>query len=387
MQPLAVFVSSTCFDLKSLREHLRSEIAGWGHEPILSEYPSFPVSPDQSTVENCKKVVKARADVLVLIVGGRRGSLDPATSHSVVNSEYREARAKGLDCIVFADKSVWDLLPLYRKNPGADFTPTIDSPAVFRFLEEVCSDTRWVFPFTKTEDILTTLRIQLSTRFQDLLSRHRENRLLVPPAFASEPEHIARIAADRGDRWEFHLACELVRDRIERLTARFEDLDKGFAVRRTKFLRARDTIGFVQDLLNDFILIIRSASRILSDQLTPAFGPPGVPGDAAKIRAACDNLYSLFLSLYEWELDVRFVRVHEVFADIFPLMSGWTGELLNEFRRIPEEFDRLLGDSDLAGQHTISLTISAPKSMPELTARIEEMTKDPRVMRALSDGN
>lgn len=386
MNPLAIFVSSTCFDLKSLREHLRSEIASWGHEPILSEYPSFPVSPDLSTVENCKKVVRARADVLVLIIGGKRGSLDPTTANSVVNSEYREARAKGLDCVVFADKSVWDLLPLYRKNPGADFTPTVDSAAVFQFLEEVCADTRWVFPFTKTEEILTTLRVQLSARFQDLLSRHREGRLRVPPAFASEPEHIARIATDRGDFWEFHLACELLRDRIERLTARFADLDGGFAVRRTKFLRARDTIRFVQDLLNDFTLIVTSASKILSEQLTPAFGPSGVPGDAIKIRSACDNLYSLFLSLYEWELDVRFIRVHDVFVDIFPLMSGWTNELLSEFRRIPQELDRLLADTDLTGEHTITLTLSAPKTLSELSAKIEEMSNDPRVTLALSDG-
>jgi len=385
MNSLAIFVSSTCFDLKSLREHLRSEIAGWGHEPILSEYPSFPVSPDLSTVENCKKIVKARADVLVLVIGGKRGSLDPASSHSVVNSEYREARAKGLDCIVFADKSVWDLLPLYRKNQDADFTPTVDSSAVFRFLEEVCADNRWVFTFSRTEEILAILRSQLSMRFQDLLARHREGRLKVPHAFYSEPEHIARIATDRGDYWEFHLAAELMRDRIERLTARFADLDNGFVVRRTRFLQARDTMGFVQDLLNDFTLIVMSASKVLADQLTPAFGPPGTPGDAVKIRAACDNLYSLFLSLYEWELDVRFVRVHDAFADIFPLMSGWTNELLEEFRRIPRELDLILGDPNREGQFTIALTISVPKTLPALAEKMDAMLNDSRIMHALSE--
>ena len=385
MHSLSIFVSSTCFDLKSLREHLRSEIASWGHEPILSEYPSFPVSPDLSTVENCKKIVKARADVLVLIIGGRRGSLDPATSQSVVNSEYREARMKGLDCIVFADKSVWDLLPLYRKNPGADFTPTVDSSAIFQFLEEVRADNRWVFSFVKTDEILTTLRSQLSMRFQDLLSRHRDGRLQVPPAFAAEPEHIVRIATDRGDKWEFYLACELLRDRIERLTARFEDLNNGFVVRRTKFVRAKDTIEFVQGLLSDFTLIVQSVSKILSDQLTPAFGPPGTPGDAIKIRAACDNLYSLFLSLYEWELDVRFVRVHEVFAEIFRLMCGWTNELLDEFRRIPQEIDRLLADPNLDGQHTISLTISAPRTLLELSQEVAKMSNSPQIIKALTN--
>lgn len=97
MHQLSLFVSSTCYDLKSLREHLRSEVKSWGHDPILSEYPSFPVSPELSTVENCKRVVRERADLLVLVVGGKRGSLDPQTKLSVVNSEYQEARSAGRD--------------------------------------------------------------------------------------------------------------------------------------------------------------------------------------------------------------------------------------------------------------------------------------------------
>jgi hypothetical protein len=145
-------------------------------------------------------------------------------------------------------------------------------------------------------------------------------------------------------------------------------------------------MGYVQDLLHDYSLIVQSASKILSEQLTPAFGPPGVPGVAEEIRAACDNLYSLFLSLYEWELDVRFVRVHDALADILPLMSGWTNDLLNEFRRIPQELDRLLADPNLRGQHTITLTFSAPKALSELAVTIERMSNDPHIMRALSVG-
>jgi hypothetical protein len=386
MRPLSLFVSSTCFDLRSLREHIRKEIEEWGHDPVLSEYPSFPVSPDLSTVENCKKVVRDRADVLVLIVGGKRGSLDPATDKSVVNSEYREARASGLDCIIFVDKQVWDLLPIYRKNKEIDFGPAVDNPAVFSFLEELIADTKWIFQFVKTDDILTTLRIQLSTRFQDLLIRARQNRLTVPRPFANEPKHIARIAVDRGDRWEFHLACELLRDRINRLDIKFAEIEAGFIVRRTRFLAGKDTMNFIQDLLSDFTNTIQAASRILSDQLTPAFGPPGVPGDAEKIKAACDNLYSLFLSLYEWELDVRFVRPHEAFVAVFPQMYGWTSEMLEEFRRIPAEFDLLLADDGLTGRHEIRLTINAPKNLPALTETIQKLSNDPLVIEALNGG-
>jgi len=384
MQPLSIFLSSTCYDLKSLREHLRTEIASWGHDPVLSEYPSFPVSPDLSTVDNCKKVVRDRADILVLVIGGKRGSLDPVSQRSLVNIEYSEARAAGLDCIVFVDRPVWDLLPLFRKNSDADFTPTVDYPEVFRFVEDISKDTKWIFPFSRTEEILTTLRIQLSIRLRDLLQRSRTSRLTVPPEFAAESAHIARIALDKDRLWEYRLTCELLRDRIGRLDAKFNELDFGFVVRRTKFLAARDTVSHIQDLLHDFTNVIQAAVKILEQQLTPAFGPPGVPGDALQIKRACDNLYSLFLSLYEWELDVRFVRPHEAFESLFPRMQGWTSELLSEFRRIPREFDALLSNPNLTGQHTIHLVINAPAGLAALTEEFKRMSHDLRVIAAIT---
>ena len=386
MHPLSLFVSSTCYDLKSLREHLHSEIESLGHAPVLSEYPSFPVSPELSTVENCKRVVRERADLLVLIVGGKRGSLDPQTQKSVVNSEYQEARLTGLDCIVFVDKQVWDLLPIYRKNKEVDFAPTVDNPAVFSFIEQIIEDTKWVFPFTRTEDILTTLRVQLSTRFHDLLVRSRQNRLFVPSAFAAEPGHITRIVVDKGELWEYRLACALLKDRSRRIDERFAELESGFIVRRTKFLPGPDTLNYIQNLLDDLVNTMHAAAKILSEQLTPSFGPPGVPGDAEKMKAACDNLYSLYLTLFEWELDVRFVRPHEAFAKIFPKMHGWTTEMRADLKRLTIEFDTLVSTPGLSGNHTITMTINAPAGLDAFTDEFHRMAQDPLVLAAIRRG-
>jgi hypothetical protein len=386
MQPLSIFVSSTCYDLRALREHLRSEITAWGHDPVLSEYPSFPVSPDLTTVDNCKKVVRERADVFVLVIGGRRGSLDPATDRSVVNVEYREARHVGIDCVVFVEKQVWDLLPHFKKNPDADFSSTVDYPDVFRFIDEIAEGTKWIFPFARTDEILTTLRTQLSIRFRDLLTRARSNRLTIPPEFVGESEVIARIALDKDRLWEYRLACELLKDRMRRLDDKFSEVRSGFAVRRTKFLAGRDTINFIQDLLKDLTTIIEASVKILHEQLVPAFGPPGTPGNAVQIKRACDNLYSIFLSLYEWEMDVRFVRPHEVFEGIFSQMHGWSEELLSEFHRLPRELDDLLSKPDLTGQYSINLVIVAPKGIEAFTAEFARMANDPRVIAAVTNG-
>jgi hypothetical protein len=386
MQPLSIFVSSTCYDLRALREHLRAEIATWGHDPVLSEYPSFPVSPDLTTVDNCKKVVRERADIFVLVVGGRRGSLDPVTDRSVVNIEYREARFAGIDCIVFVEWQVWDLLPHFKRNPEADFSSAADYPDVFRFIHEIAESTKWIFPFTRTDEILSTLRTQLSIRFRDLLTRARSNRLTIPPEYVGESEVIVRIAVDKDRLWEYRLACELLKDRMHRLDVKFSELKSGFAVRRTKFLAGRDTINHIQDLLSDLTTIMEACVKILHEQLVPAFGPPGIPGDAGQIKRACDNLYSIFLSLYEWEMDVRFVRPHEVFEGIFSTMHGWSDELLSEFHRLPRELDDLLSKPDLTGQHPINLVIKAPKGIEALSAEFKKMANDPRVIAAVTSG-
>jgi hypothetical protein len=173
---------------------------------------------------------------------------------------------------------------------------------------------------------------------------------------------------------------------MRRLDDKFSEVRSGFSVRRTKFLAGRDTINFIQDLLKDLTTIIEASVKILHEQLVPAFGPPGTPGNAVQIKRACDNLYSIFLSLYEWEMDVRFVRPHEVFEGIFSQMHGWSEELLSEFHRLPRELDDLLSKPDLTGQYSINLVIVAPKGIEAFTAEFARMANDPRVIAAVTSG-
>lgn len=88
--PPAVFVSSTCYDLKQVRADLKAFIESLGLEPVISEYDAFPVDPNVTTVENCLRVVDAKADIFVLIVGGRYGAVQDK-GKSVTNLEYLRA--------------------------------------------------------------------------------------------------------------------------------------------------------------------------------------------------------------------------------------------------------------------------------------------------------
>jgi len=67
-----VMVSSTFYDLRQIRADLEEFLAkDLGYHPLLSEFPSFPVDPDKTTIENCRRRVQQNADVVVLVIGGR----------------------------------------------------------------------------------------------------------------------------------------------------------------------------------------------------------------------------------------------------------------------------------------------------------------------------
>jgi hypothetical protein len=90
--PPAVFISSTCYDLKQVRTDLKGFIELLGLEPVISEYDSFPIDPNLTAVENCLRTVEAKADIFVLIVGGRYGAVQDQ-GKSVTNMEYLRASA------------------------------------------------------------------------------------------------------------------------------------------------------------------------------------------------------------------------------------------------------------------------------------------------------
>ena len=73
----------------------------------------------------------------MLVIGGRYGSIDATPNKSVTNLEYTSARHKHIPIYVFIDPQVLALLPLWKRNPAADFSGQVDSPRLFEFIEHV----------------------------------------------------------------------------------------------------------------------------------------------------------------------------------------------------------------------------------------------------------
>lgn len=137
---LRIFVSSTCNDLFQERRDIAEGVLALGHSVVLSEFAEkMPVHPQLSAVANCLDAIRNHADLIVLVISGTYGSTDH-TGRSITLHEYLEARSRRLPVITFVRQKVLDLLPLYRKQPTADYSPTVADNRVFELLERVMSE-------------------------------------------------------------------------------------------------------------------------------------------------------------------------------------------------------------------------------------------------------
>lgn len=166
-----VFVSSTCYDLKQVREDLKSFFEqNYGFQAMLSEFNSFPIDPCKGTFENCLNNVDKTADVFVLIIGNRYGYITDV-GKSITNLEYLHAKAKGIPIFVFVDKQIYNNMMVWRSNKNADFTFLVDNSKIFEFVSEIYEQSeQWVYTYESVRDITSTLKEQFCLLFYDGLS-------------------------------------------------------------------------------------------------------------------------------------------------------------------------------------------------------------------------
>ena len=215
-RPPNVFVSSALYDLIHLRGRLREFIEGLGWRAVIAERGSFPIDANETTVENSLSNVQDNADIFVMIVGARYGSVTADTARSDINLEFGVARACGVPVYVFVESSVRAQLSVWRSNPDADYSGVVDTPRVFKFIDSFYgSGEVGTFSFASADEIVDTLRQQFAYLVQDALGLRqmtRDNDRLL-----EELEGNALMLALRGDDyWEYRLFGTVLEAELDR---------------------------------------------------------------------------------------------------------------------------------------------------------------------------
>ena len=307
----SVFVSSTCYDLGQVRAEVKKFLESLGLTPVLSEYSSFPLDPDIGTVENCLKVVDSRADIYVLIVGGRYGSLTNE-GKSITNLEYLRARAKGIPIYAFVLKSVLDVLPEWRKNPQRSYLHLVDSAKLFEFVDALKeSGDLWIFPFETARDIASTLRTQLAFLFMDSLHLRTKARAVgLSESISQLRGEALRLAIEKPMLWEARLFAQVLSDEIQASKSLRQDLDYRLVFGEIKRIdNRRELVQLLRDRMPQLEMVGPSLETLFNTTLQEAMGPPGQPGDPEKLAYVARKIADAYRSAIMWKMEFQRLKV------------------------------------------------------------------------------
>jgi len=301
-----VMVSSTFYDLSQVRDDLRRFLQDeLGYRPILAEHRSFPINPDIDAVENCRERVERDADVLVLVIGGRYGSIDQTSAKSVTNLEYLAARQKGIPVYAFVDHGILALLPIWKSNPTGDFSTKVDDVQLFEFIELVREkDKVWTQEFKYAGDIIGALRIQFAYQHREGLLLNRRLCETRHPDWLEELRgDTLRVALEKPAAWEYRLFAHALIDATNRHSRLLRSHETGIPFGLGEDVD--DSLNWMRRRFGDAKRMARGVTAILEGPLQDALGPPGTPGDAEKLVFLADTIASAYADALRWSARIR----------------------------------------------------------------------------------
>lgn len=347
----AVFVSSTCYDLKQIRQNIRDFIEDdLGYEAVLSEYDTFPIDPDMNTVNNCLRVVEERANIMVLIVGGRYGYITNHGEKSITNLEYLRAKMKGIPIFVFIDQSILNILPIWKKNNTADFSEIVDSPKIFEFVDTLRNkDSNWVHEFNNGKDIIDCLRKQISYLVNDCLClRQHFHKERVSPKVLQYSGRVFELAVEKPDSWEYLLFAAALKDNLDKLDDLRYDLKYGITFKNAiLYDEPKEIIDFIQMKCGELNNRINLLNGIINNAFLEAIGEPGTPGNAEYIIYVAEKLVEVYKSVHEWSLEFRSIIVPDEFQNLLLCASQFSQSVIEDIENFISDYDKRINEAVL----------------------------------------
>lgn len=374
-------ISSTCYDLAPVRESIGVMLTSMGFEPLLSEKPTFPTLPHLTVTENCCRAVRELADLLVLIVGHRSGSIAPGSIETMTNLEYQEALRAGIPVLVFVDKAVLSLLPVWRSNPNGNFTAKVDSPRLFEFVEELRSGNRWVSEFSSLDDILTGIREKCSQLFRHLLDLRRGDEDLPSSAYRDESIKVRDLLASRPPNWEHKLFAEMLFDRLRPLVARVNALrSNGVFLPISEQFRAMQYAEWIQTRFQELMRVSPLILRAVNEDFPRAIPLTGESIDLVVTKDCADRIADACAGATKWEERLRAVTVAAIFRQVHNITLNWGGDIVLDVFDFVQRLQSLVYTPGINGIHDLQLTLNCPKGVERFSQLLEAIDKDSLVL-------
>ena len=338
MAGVNIFISSTCYDLSQVRQDLREFISGLGYNPIMSEQYDFPIEPQLDTWESCINAVKKYADIFVLIIGNRYGAVGE-TGKSITNTEYLTAVQKGIPIYTFSLKQMTTLLPMWERNPNADYSHIVSNPKIFEFLADVRKKSgRWNFEFENAQDIKETLRKQLSILFQNSLELRK--RIISSPyedLYRKISSKALNIIMQKEEEYDIKFFMQVMQDGISECHDLKNDYQYSIIL---KPLHERHNLSdfffWVTQKVDEMCSYINSLHN-LSDAFKAFYKENCDESDLRGLHYVASTYVEFYANLLKWGTSVKGMVAPKECKHLMEILSGMPSSIIEEMEKYPIE--------------------------------------------------
>jgi Domain of unknown function (DUF4062) len=343
-----VMVSSTFYDLQQIRKDLADFLSkDLGFNPLLSEMNSFPIDPDADTIENCRRRVQKNADILILVIGGRYGYVDSESSRSVTNLEYLSARLKGIPIYIFIDKRVLSIMPVWKKNPDADFSGQVDNVKIFDFINEVRLDHKaWTHEFETAQDIISSLRNQFAYLTMNGINwMMRLHHSIETKTLQKLNGESLKIALEKPDHWEYKLVAQRLSEEINDVYELRQTHELGLALGIGESVSIVEFKNWSSRCCAELINLVNALNVLLNQTFKEAVGLPGQSGNLDPILFSTRKIGEIYKHSLEWSSRVRRAVLEESLSNINIEMAKFPDDILHSIENLGTQISSALEEA------------------------------------------
>lgn len=175
-----IFISSTFYDLRHVREDLERFTKELGYErPVRNEAGSIPYGKQEALESYTYQEVEL-SDIIVTIIGGRFGTeSQQEVGYSITQNELRRALDRNVQVFIFIEQGVLSEFSTYKLNKANKDIKYqfVDDIRIYEFIEKLYQLPRNnpIASFQISKDITEYLRAQWAGLFQRFL--REQNRI------------------------------------------------------------------------------------------------------------------------------------------------------------------------------------------------------------------
>ena len=168
-----VFISSTYYDLRHIRNDLQVFIKSLGYEPVMHDKGNVTYVQSESLEDSCYNELNS-CDIVICIIGNKFGTQASKGDYSITMTELSRALSQRKKVFIYIVHDVYTENETYLRNKDKGFEPAhADDIRIHKFIEELRSTVRNrpILPFRDVSEIIENLRLQFASEKNEFFSK------------------------------------------------------------------------------------------------------------------------------------------------------------------------------------------------------------------------